>query len=89
MQIMIDIDEEIFNKLPEAELGGNIIEDVLEAVENGTVLPKGHGDLIDRGKLKTHYVGTDIGTDLEVYLVPTIDEALIVIEADTESEVAV
>lgn len=52
MQIVIDIDEEIFNKLPEAELGSNVIEDVLEAVENGTVLPKGHGDLIDRNKIE-------------------------------------
>lgn len=50
MQIVIDINEEIFNKLPDAELGSNVIEDVLEAVENGTVLPKGHGRLIDADK---------------------------------------
>lgn len=38
MQIVIDIDEKIFNKLPEAEFGSNVIEDVLEAVENGIPL---------------------------------------------------
>lgn len=47
MQIVIDIDEEIFNKLPEAELGSNVIEDVLEAVENGTILSKEHGRIAD------------------------------------------
>lgn len=38
MKLIIDIDEEVLNKLPEAELGSNVIEDVLEAVENGTPL---------------------------------------------------
>jgi len=47
MQIVIDIDDEIFNKLPEAELGSNIIEDVLEAVENGIILPIRYGQSID------------------------------------------
>lgn len=51
MQIAIDIDEEIFNKLPEAELGSNVIEDVLEAVEDGTIIPKGHGRLGDLDKI--------------------------------------
>ena len=46
MQIVIDIDEEIFNKLSEAELGSNVIEDVLDAVENGTVLPKEYEQLL-------------------------------------------
>lgn len=38
MKLIIDIDKEVLNKLPEAELGSNVIEDVLEAVENGTPL---------------------------------------------------
>lgn len=51
MKIIIDIDEEVLNKLPEAELGSNVIEDILEAVENGTPLPEGHGRLIDADEL--------------------------------------
>lgn len=31
--------------------------------------------LIDADKLKTHYVGTELDTDLEVYLISTIEEA--------------
>lgn len=31
--------------------------------------------LIDADKLKTHYVGTELDTDLEVYLTSTIEEA--------------
>ena len=52
IELVMKIPEEVYNKLPEAELGSNIIEDVLEAVENGTVLPKGHGELIDRDKIE-------------------------------------
>lgn len=42
MKLIIDIGEEVLNKLSEAELGSNVIEDVLEAVENGIIFPKGH-----------------------------------------------
>lgn len=38
MKLIIDIPEEVYNKLPEAELGSNVIEDVLKAVEDGTPL---------------------------------------------------
>lgn len=56
----------------------------LEAIRNGTPLPKGHGDLIDRGKLKTHFIGTEQGTDLEVYLEPTIINAPTIVGAESE-----
>ena len=42
MQIVIEIDEEIFNKLPNAELSSNIVMDVLDAVEEGTPILTGH-----------------------------------------------
>lgn len=57
-----------------------------KAIYNGTPLPKGHGDLIDRGELKTHFIGTEQGTDLEVYLEPTIINAPPIIKADKEDE---
>lgn len=53
MEIVINIPEEVYNKLPKAELGSNIIEDVLEAVENGTPLPKGHR-FIDADEILNH-----------------------------------
>lgn len=63
-----------------------MIDEVDIAIANGTPLPKGHGDLIDRGELKTHFVGTEQGTDLEVYLESTIIDAHVIIPADKESE---
>lgn len=83
MKIIIDIPDEAYEDVKKA---GGCYCDFGKAILHGTPLPKGYGDLIDRSKLETHYVGTDIGTDLEVYLVPTIDEAPTIVEADTESE---
>lgn len=89
MQIVIDIPREIISDAKECfYIKDKDFEIVERAVINGTILPKGHGDLIDRSKLETHYFGTDLGTVLEAYLVSTIDEAPIIIKADkAESEV--
>jgi len=92
MKIVIDISEEEYNEIEpflkgEAIKSGFNLFKVLKTIKNGTPLPKGHGDLIDRGKLKTHFIGTEQGTDLEVYLEPTIINAPVLIEADKESEV--
>lgn len=49
MKLIIDISEELYAKVPTLINKGNIwIGDVLEAVKNGTPLPKGHGDLITK-----------------------------------------
>lgn len=50
MQIVIDIDEEIYNRI--ISWKENTICDsenpyIAKAIKNGTPLPKGHGDLID------------------------------------------
>lgn len=52
MQIVIDIPDRIYNIVQNKTL--NIIDSkiVEEAIRNGTPLPKGHGDLIDKGKFK-------------------------------------
>lgn len=60
------------------------IQSVCYAINKGTILPKGHGRLIDADKLKTHFVSTEQGTDLEVYLQPTIIDAPTIIEAYKE-----
>lgn len=59
---------------------------IYEAIKNGIPLPKGHGDLIDRGGLKTHFIGTEQGTDLEVYLEPIIINAPPIIKAYKERD---
>lgn len=51
MQIVIDIPEIIYKRgLPSAEVR-NSVDVVSKAILNGTPLPKGHGDLIDRDEL--------------------------------------
>ena len=88
MKIVIDISEKDKKFLDmykdNSFIPKQILNIVLDAVKNGTPLPKGHGRLIDAGKLKMHYVGTELGNDLEVYLEPTIENAPTIIEADKE-----
>lgn len=47
MQIVIDIPDNDYEKLKD----GHISFSILEAMQNGTPLPKGHGDLIERSCL--------------------------------------
>lgn len=46
MKIVIEVDDFIYNALKEDVDCGTV--NLNQAVVNGTVLPKGHGDLIDR-----------------------------------------
>ena len=57
-------------------------------IANGTPLPKGHGDLIDRRELKKEvYTTTEWNGDIHRIIYETsIDDAKPIIEADTESE---
>ena len=85
-------DEELVIKIPEGLKKDFEAEqwtalsciEMKDALINSTPLPKGHGDLIDRGKLKTHFIGTEQGTDLEVYLESTIIGAEAILKADKE-----
>lgn len=90
MEIVIKIDDERYKdikRIAEVQFESNYFKTAEQIIANGTPLPKGHGRLIDANKLKTHIVGTEQGTDLEVYLKPTVINAPIIIEADKESEV--
>jgi len=48
MEIVIKIPDEIYKKYMDDRTH---VTDVLHAVRHGTLLPKGHGDLIDRNDL--------------------------------------
>lgn len=88
MEIVIEISEEIYNELKLNLIPHGSIEEkmIVDSVKNGTALPKGHGRLIDADMLETHFVGTEQGTDLEVYLEPTIINAPTIIPEDTGAE---
>lgn len=80
MQIVIDISEQdYYNALQYATLKSNTdFENLMIcAVQNGTPLPKGHGRLIDADKFVSDHFGE---------AARLVDDALPIIEADTESE---
>ena len=57
MQIVIDIPEDVYTRLFDNGIQDNeiAVDDVCEmarALRLGTLLPKGHGDLVDRNDLK-------------------------------------
>jgi len=89
MQIVIDIPDDVYKRAlvyKDVQLASNRANDLSElitAVANGTPLPKGHGDLIDRGQtLKECY---DIPIDGDVFKVVQYETLLGVptlIEAD-------
>lgn len=61
---------------------------MIDAIENGTPLPKGHGDLIDVNDIRVieledslHIVRHEKGDEIDVYI-----DAPTIIEADTVSE---
>ena len=97
MQIMIDIDENLYTRL--FDNGNTNAVDMLKAcvaIRKGKPLPKGHGDLVDRNKINDRFY--DIWKELESYSnKPTykelldkwnmcLDTEIPIIEADTESE---
>ena len=83
MKLIIDIDDETYEKIKNAEPLKLYcpIESAYNAIKKGTPLPKGHGRLIDADKLldsdgiiadnrKCHYIPM-----IDVYQAPTIIEA--------------
>ena len=80
MQIVIDIREEDYKTIKSNYENGFTYKP-FGIIANGTPLPKGHGDLIDRKKLIESPLCKTFGLRrIDIENAPTI------IEADTESE---
>lgn len=81
MQIVIDIPEETYEYWKE-----HSYEYVFaQAIKDGVILPKGHGDLIDRNDLFITTITTDDynGNEvIDVVLKEDVDSAQTIIEAD-------
>lgn len=94
MRILIDIDDDLYTRL--FDNGDEYVADMRRAcvaIRKGTVLPKGHGRLIDADEAIQRLCGKSCGCTLEecgyevpCFSVQRINSAQIVIEADTESE---
>ena len=82
MQVVIDIPEDLYKWIKD-EYDNPNGEVAYSAIEKGTVLPEGHGDLIDRDELKKHkYHDSDRYEN--AVAVAQIDWAPAVIPADKE-----
>lgn len=88
MEVVIKIPDEAYELLKSKPALDNIAESI---IANGTLLPKGHGDLIDRNALITeletdyHNSLSESGAHLFVEITNYIDDAETIIEADREN----
>lgn len=78
MEIVIKIDEKDYQSLKD----GHISFSVLDVIMNGTILPKGHGRLIDADELTESTLCKTFGLRSV-----DIDNAPTIIEADRSEEV--
>lgn len=87
MEIVIKIPEEAYQLLKNKGVDWLGAEHILNAVANGTPLPKGHGDLIDRKELlkeKRRLEAFD-GDVFDIIHEETVINAQTIIEADKEN----
>ena len=88
MKVIVDVPDRVFEKLQndEIQFGGITSRNIFRAVKEGTPLPKGHGDLIDRNTVIEHLKGLGWISDytLEEYNLDEdiINEIPVVISAD-------
>lgn len=88
MQIVIEIDNEHYERIMRLEEGVTVYPTTLalyEAVKDGTPLTKGHGRLIDADELKKHKYH-DSNRFENAVAVAQIDWADTIIEADKEEQ---
>lgn len=84
MQIVINLSEESYKATCNGSMLPPDVKNVIEAINNGTPLPEGHGRLIDADKAKetmmyemcgTGYQGTAMRVLDSEFYTPTIIEA--------------
>lgn len=83
MKLIVDIPDDMFNRIQDDVYSTYDGVDSLKAVRNGTSLPKGHGRLIDADEIQFE------NTEFETYgdyciAFDAIDNAPTIIEADRE-----
>ena len=87
MKLVIEIDEEVIEHAKEHSEDSNDEWVAMRAIANGTIIPKGHGELIDREQaLNECYRITVDGDVFEVVQYETLLGVPTIIEADKESE---
>lgn len=87
MQIVIEIDEETYNDIKRGKIYSSyrdVPQESVVAIANGTPLPKGHGDLIDRDDLLADSYPIDdyAGNEVDIVDLITVEMADAIIKAD-------
>lgn len=83
MQIIIDISEDNYKLMQDGNYCGILSHEIYNAIENGTILPKGHGRLIDADEIQFENNEFDTYSDYSRAF-DAIDGAETIIEADKE-----
>ncbi len=89
MQIVIDIPEEIKAVIDRNGTNEIVAETLWQAVMNGTLLPKGHGRLIDADKLKHAFIKWSMavqGSFTDSDIASIVCNSPTIIEADKEQK---
>lgn len=86
MQIVIDIPEDMYYAIEHRYWSVVNETMLLSCVANGTPLPKGHGDLIDKGIFKKWIETQDGDTIMPEYYLDALDEQETIIEAERSDE---
>ena len=89
MKYVIDIPNEMHKALEQGSFGAKYnMYDIVGCVMNGTPLPKGHGELIERQAVVNNIANTNfyLSSDNWSELINAINDTSTIIEADKESE---
>lgn len=86
MKLVIKLDDETYKEVMNRTEFDTLVLGIklIEAVQNGTPLPKKHGDLIDRDELLADSYPIDDwgGNEVDIVDVITVENAPTIIEAD-------
>ena len=93
MKVIIEIDDKLYKDIQTIGIPIGKIDYVLKSIKNGTILPKGHGRLIDADNAISKICGgscgchfEECGYDKPCFSVTRIESAQTIIEADKEGE---
>lgn len=86
MKLIIDIPKHIYDCVIGRTVLLSHMDGMCKAIEEGTPLPKGHGDLIDRSTLEPDTEWSDYYDDWVSYSYGQIADADVVIKADGGGE---
>lgn len=88
MQIVIDISDEDYKRIKDMpDAFNSLTSRAYKSIKNGTPLPKGHGDLVDKQKLlleKDTMQEADTLREYDILFSSDVENAPTVIKADKE-----